>query len=150
MTFAEKLKLYRERLDISRSELGRRTGLSRSIISRWERGERSPKIEQLDVLARFFNVDITDLFGDETPIRTFKKSPLEDLQSVYDKLTDEGREALLSVAYSFLYNPKYKRADADDVSTREASLYDVAKDLKPLEDMTPEEILELAEDEKKS
>ena len=150
MTFVEKLKMYRERLNISRSELGRRIGLSRSIISRWELGERQPKIKQLDKLARYFDVDIKDLFDDDSIIYSFRKQPIEDLQTVFDKLNDEGREALLSVAYSFLYNPKYKRADADDVSTREASLYDFAKDMKPIENMTAEELKEIAEHEKKS
>ena len=144
MTFAEKLKMYRTARNLSMSELGKRTGLARSTISKWEKGARYPLIEQVDKLARFFGCEVTDLFDDGAP-RFTTRNTYSDLISFYDRLNSEGKQALLAVASSFIYNPLYIKDNTPPESFREASIYDGAKNQKTLEEMSDDEIKQLLE-----
>lgn len=47
---------------ISQDELAKSLGLSANTISRWETSTYKPSIEDLDTLARFFNVSILEFF----------------------------------------------------------------------------------------
>lgn len=63
MDFKNRLKLLRESMDLNKRELADKLGFSPSIISMYEAGERKPSIENLEILADFFNVDINYLLG---------------------------------------------------------------------------------------
>ena len=58
-----RLRYLRERRGISRSTMSELCGLSKSMISKYERGERQPTIEPLIELADFFEVSIDYLCG---------------------------------------------------------------------------------------
>ena len=53
----------RERRRISRAIMSELCGLSKSMISKYERGEREPKLETLIVLSDFFDCSIDYLVG---------------------------------------------------------------------------------------
>ncbi len=61
--FPTRLRRLRERRGISRSALGECCGLSKSIISKYERGEREPTAGSLRKLADFFDVSSDYLLG---------------------------------------------------------------------------------------
>ena len=61
--FPQKLQLMRERRRLSRQMLADLCGLTRSAIARYERGKRFPTIENLIVLADFFDTSIDNLIG---------------------------------------------------------------------------------------
>lgn len=61
--FPERLQSMRERRRISRSVMSELCGLSKSMISKYERGEREPKMETLVLLADFFECSIDYLVG---------------------------------------------------------------------------------------
>jgi transcriptional regulator with XRE-family HTH domain len=61
--FAERLQKMRERRRISRGVMSELCGLSKSVISKYERGERQPKLETLILLADFFECSIDYLVG---------------------------------------------------------------------------------------
>lgn len=61
--FPRKLQSMRERRHLSRQRLADLCGLTRSAIARYERGERFPTIENLIVLADFFDTSIDNLIG---------------------------------------------------------------------------------------
>ena len=63
MDFKNRLKLLRESMDLNKRELADKLGFSPSIISMYEAGERKPSIENLEILADPFNVDINYLLG---------------------------------------------------------------------------------------
>lgn len=65
MNFAERLRDLRIQKGLSQIELGKKLGLSNSTISMYERGEREPDFENLDLIADFFNVDTNYLLGKE-------------------------------------------------------------------------------------
>lgn len=65
MEFKDRLKELRLQRGYSQIELGKKLGLSNSTISMYERGERNPDFETLDLIADFFNVDVSYLLGKE-------------------------------------------------------------------------------------
>lgn len=60
------MALRRER-GISQEALAERLGLSRQAVSKWERGESLPDIENLILLARFYDLTMDGLLGDAAP-----------------------------------------------------------------------------------
>lgn len=57
-TFATRLQRMREQRRISRRIMSELCGLSPSMISKYERGEKQPKLESLIILADFFECSI--------------------------------------------------------------------------------------------
>lgn len=95
MKFCEKLRLLREERGMSLSEFAELLGTSKQVLSRYERGENTPKITTISHFAKVLNVTLAYLIKDSITDRTAttlannKKNPPV-------KLT-EGEKALLDL-----------------------------------------------------
>ena len=56
-----KIKLLRNKIDISQEELGFRSGVSKQQIGLIERGESSPTIDTLDQISKALDIPLTEL-----------------------------------------------------------------------------------------
>lgn len=65
-SFGNVLRKLRSNMQISQNELSKFIGISKSSINMYERGEREPNFETLEVIADFFNVDMDYLLGRES------------------------------------------------------------------------------------
>lgn len=63
MKFQTRLKELRTEKGISQEEIGKLLNMSKMAISHWEKGNSEPSIEQLKILACFFDVSIDYLVG---------------------------------------------------------------------------------------
>ena len=61
--FAERLKELRLEKDLGQEALAEELGLSHGIISLWENALREPKMSNLILLAKYFDVTIDYLVG---------------------------------------------------------------------------------------
>lgn len=61
--FRERLKELRKSLGMKQSVLGELLGVNRSMISKYENGDRKPTIDAIIKLSRIFKVDVTYLMG---------------------------------------------------------------------------------------
>ena len=61
----EKLKLYREKHNMTQKEIARILGVEPGTISKYELGITEPNIEPIKKLAEIFNVTIDELIRDE-------------------------------------------------------------------------------------
>lgn len=61
--FCERLKELREEKGISINKLARELNVDHSTIVRWEKGERVPTIDNLYLVAKYFNVSADYLIG---------------------------------------------------------------------------------------
>ena len=61
--FVERLKELRLERGLSKEQVSKDTGLSRSAISLWEAGKRVPNAEAVVVLAKYFEVATDFLLG---------------------------------------------------------------------------------------
>lgn len=88
--FAKRIKELRLSKDMTMEELGNKLGKTKSTISTWEKGARSPKMGELEDIASFFNVSINYLLGlsDTDNKKTFEltNKKLDELQKRVEKI----------------------------------------------------------------
>lgn len=70
MNFADKLKLYRNDTNLTLEEMAHMLGTTKQVLSRYERGERTPKISTVQEYARRMGVAIEDLIDNNRSLRS--------------------------------------------------------------------------------
>ena len=93
MRFCEKLKLLRQEREMSLSEFANLLGTSKQVISRYERGENTPKITTVAHFAEVLNVSLAYLMNDNV---TDRSATTPTNNETPDKLT-EGEKLLLEL-----------------------------------------------------
>lgn len=94
--FSSIFKLLRKSSGLSQQELADKLGISKSAVNMYERGERNPNFEVLEIIADFFNVDIDYLLG-----RTSKTTVLPESAYYFN---EDARD----LAHFLFQNPEYK------------------------------------------
>ena len=98
MKFSQKLKLLREERNMNITEFATLLGTSKQVISRYERGENTPKITTVAHYAKVLNVPLSYLMNDKT--NTPEKLDLSEGEKMwlelYHKLSNETREMLIT------------------------------------------------------
>lgn len=61
--FPSKLKKARERTGFTQREVAKETGITQSVLARYETGKLEPNIEVLGILADFYGVSTDWLIG---------------------------------------------------------------------------------------
>lgn len=62
-TFHQRIKEIRKEIGLTQTYVSAETGISQSKLSKYESGELEPNIEQLGILAEFYNISIDYLLG---------------------------------------------------------------------------------------
>ncbi|AST90140.1 MULTISPECIES: helix-turn-helix domain-containing protein [Sutcliffiella] len=70
MTLGEKIKDYRLRAKLSQEQLAHKLSVSRQAITKWENDKGMPDIQNLQYLAKLFDVSIDSLINDPEDIAT--------------------------------------------------------------------------------
>ncbi|MBD5115731.1 MAG: helix-turn-helix transcriptional regulator [Ruminococcaceae bacterium] len=78
--FGEILKSLRKQSGLTQSELGRRVGLSKAVVSKYETGIGYPNFETLIRIAKYFGVTTDYLLGEESG-KTVDVSELTESQA---------------------------------------------------------------------
>ena len=63
----EAIKIFREKKELSKAELGRRVGVTGPAVKAWEDPGRFPEADKLPLIADALDCSIDELFGRETP-----------------------------------------------------------------------------------
>lgn len=63
MEFRDRLKDLRQEKNISQAGIAKLLNMSKMAISHWEKGHSEPSIEQLKILAIYFDVSVDYLIG---------------------------------------------------------------------------------------
>ena len=63
MGFSEKLYELRKKDGLSQKELAKRLGISQASINYWEKGQRTPSIDMVSMIADYFGVSLNYLSG---------------------------------------------------------------------------------------
>lgn len=80
IVIGEKLRMLRTEKDESLEDVAKKIGLSKSLLSKYERGIVDPGLKALSRLVRYFDVSLDWLFGfteDRKPIN--RDNPLSEL-----------------------------------------------------------------------
>ncbi len=75
-TFPQRLKHYMQLYGKKRNDLVRDLNFKYSTVSDWEKGITIPRMDKAEALARYFNITVADLVGED------KKPPLLSLDQI--------------------------------------------------------------------
>lgn len=64
MSFGKNLKKLRSEHHLTQDELAKATGINRSNLAMYEKDNRRPQVEKLQILAQYFHVDMNTLLAD--------------------------------------------------------------------------------------
>ena len=109
MTFADRLRELRIRKNMTQGELSKATGLTQSAIAMYETGKREPKIEVMELLADYFNVDMNYITGKTDKTTMLSASAIDAIDVI--KIPLLGRvvagspQEAIQEADEFLYIP---------------------------------------------
>ncbi|WNO83030.1 helix-turn-helix transcriptional regulator [Streptococcus suis] len=70
---AQRIKTLRKQAGLSQQELADKIGVLRETISNWERGVSRTNVENIERIATFFQVPVSDLLGIQIPVDTVQK-----------------------------------------------------------------------------
>ena len=74
---ADTIIRLRKQQHMTQAQLAAETGINRSLISRMEKQDFMPSIEQLEALGDVLHFDITELFISDLPVKYSSPSPLK-------------------------------------------------------------------------
>ncbi|MBR6558607.1 MAG: helix-turn-helix transcriptional regulator [Clostridia bacterium] len=102
--FANRIKHYRRKEDLTQEELAIKIGISPQSVSKWERGEGFPDVSLLPIIANYFGITIDELLGNDEICKRQAKNNFYHKMGVGMTTEDKFK---LSVEYS----KKYPRTD---------------------------------------
>jgi transcriptional regulator with XRE-family HTH domain len=102
-TLGSALRLFREQLGLSQSELARRAGMGKSQVSKYEGGKELPKLESLERLLGVLGTEPLTLFYTAHLLQHRESvSPAAILISTTSRLRDPALESFKSLFGHFL------------------------------------------------
>ena len=99
ITFAERLKEARKSAKLSQDALAKKIGRTKSTISRWESGERNPKMFEMVELENALGISAETLMYGTSEIKT---TTLSKINRVSSKLSEHRQEKVLDFAQAEL------------------------------------------------
>ncbi|HEL9636044.1 TPA: helix-turn-helix domain-containing protein [Streptococcus suis] len=118
------VKQYRTANSLTMEQLAEKIGKTKSTISKWEKGTRSPKIQEIEELANFFGIDPQIMmFGKSYIPTTTPNSLIEQISDKVVQLHQDRQKNVLSYAKEQLD----EQERASTISDKTIDLYDARK-----------------------
>ena len=113
-TFAQRLKMLIDQRGISRSELARICGISKSNVTRYINGEYEAKQDVVYRMASSLGVSEAWLMGHDVPMeRTPSPAPAaREIDPIYDALNPDGQKELCRYGRYLTAQDEYRRVEA--------------------------------------
>ncbi|WP_217971468.1 XRE family transcriptional regulator [Staphylococcus xylosus] len=86
-----KIRLYRNRMNLTQDQLGKKLDTKKATISNYETGYRTPQQDDLFAIAKVLNISIDDLFPER-----HKES--HNISTIYNQLTPPRQKVVLDTA----------------------------------------------------
>jgi transcriptional regulator with XRE-family HTH domain len=117
MTMGQLIKAARERAGMTQEELGKKIGVTGVAIMRYEKGQRQPRLAQLQAIASALGVPVQELISDWEAVdkEEFKRvfiygEGIKDrIDAALDRLNDEGQEKAAERVEELTEIPKYQK-----------------------------------------
>ena len=77
MTLGQTIKYYRTKFNLSQSELGNQIGVSRQAVTKWETDAGIPDINNIQSLAKLFQISIDTLLSSDHHVQSLYESKIE-------------------------------------------------------------------------
>ena len=112
--YGKTLKRIRKQRGLTQDGLAELLNTSKQVISRYENGQRSPKVSIVGEYAERLGVPITDLTDDEQTAATSSNPDIlssreHELVAIYRDLNEQGQATLIGTARGLAANPDMKK-----------------------------------------
>ena len=96
---SERLKALREARKLTMQELADKLGVSKSMISYYEKGKKTPSVKTIDKMADTLNVSVDYLIGKSDAFDGSESTSKEakDFMEKFEKLDPAKKEALIKM-----------------------------------------------------
>ena len=126
--FSKNLNYYMKLKDKTQTDLVNDLGFNKSAVSTWCNGTRLPRMDKVDLLAKYFGINRSDLIEDknesphndhyylneETAKAAQEKLENKDLRMLFDAARDADPEDLRALHTMALALKRKERGDDDD------------------------------------
>lgn len=119
MTLGEKIRHLRTQQNMKQETLAEKAGITKSSMSNYERGARTPRYEVIKAIAETLNVPVNELFDEnndmgmtEPPQKRIPNPHVEykkTLIDTFNRLSMEGQAELIKRAKELSQLPQYRR-----------------------------------------
>ncbi|HFI0853185.1 TPA: helix-turn-helix domain-containing protein [Streptococcus suis] len=123
IAFPAMVKQYRTANSLTMEQLAEKIGKTKSTISKWEKGTRSPKIQEIEELANFFGIDPQIMMFGKSYTTTAPNSLVEQISDKVVQLHQDRQKNVLSYATEQLD----EQERASTISDKTIDLYDTRK-----------------------
>lgn len=130
MTIGQRIKALRHERQLTQKQLADRLGMSKSALAMYETDQRFPKLDTLDAIADFFNIDMAFLLGKSDCRNVYQ---LTQSQATYDitppeyemvcayRVADDDTKSIVDTALRRYKKPPASEDAGDDASTYQAA-----------------------------
>lgn len=123
IAFPAMVKQYRTANSLTMEQLAEKIGKTKSTISKWEKGTRSPKIQEIEELANFFGIDPQIMMFGKSYTTTAPNSLIEQISDKVVQLTEPNQKNVLRYSSELLD----EQERATTISDKTIDLYDARK-----------------------
>lgn len=125
IAFPEMVKHLRLKKNLTMEELAKKLGKAKSSISKWESGERSPKIYEIEEIAEFFGVEPNIMMFGFNNVKS-KSTTKQILDSVFLKLEEPRQNKVVNYAKTELDDQNKVTSISEYQAEKEYPYYDDA------------------------
>ena len=125
--FSDTLLMLRKKSGLSQKQLADAIGVSQASVNYWEKGERTPSIDMAQKIAKYFNIQISELIGSSTAsliddiTKLFSNSSSVEidvkgstLNTLFSSLNDEGKDKAIEQVEMLTKIPEYQKKEQSD------------------------------------
>ncbi|HFU4016072.1 TPA: XRE family transcriptional regulator [Streptococcus suis] len=123
IAFPAMVKQYRTANSLTMEQLAEKIGKTKSTISKWEKGTRSPKIQEIEELANFFGIDPQIMMFGKSYTTTAPNSIIEQISDKVVYLDQELKEPRHSAWISHGERLLSEQAKENTVSELQATYF---------------------------
>lgn len=107
--FSKNLRDIMDEKNVSQIDLVNDLGLDKSTVSTWVNGSRLPRMDKVDMLAKYLGVKRSNLMEDKSSAEASTNSAESHLLDMFRELNLDGQEDVLEYVRKLMYVPEYKK-----------------------------------------
>ncbi|HFI0037619.1 TPA: XRE family transcriptional regulator [Streptococcus suis] len=123
IAFPAMVKQYRTANSLTMEQLAEKIGKTKSTISKWEKGTRSPKIQEIEELANFFGIDPQIMMFGKSYTTTAPNSLIEQISDKVVQLTEPNQKNVLRYSSELLDKQNTVEYSKNTVSELQATYH---------------------------
>ncbi|NQG29195.1 S24 family peptidase [Streptococcus suis] len=123
IAFPAMVKQYRTANSLTMEQLAEKIGKTKSTISKWEKGTRSPKIQEIEELANFFGIDPQIMMFGKSYTTTAPNSLIEQISDKVVQLTEPNQKNVLRYSSELLDKQNTVENSKNTVSELQATYH---------------------------